>query len=636
MAAQRSAKPATKVPVSAHPLFPAIVALWFAALLGIGMMVLPQALFDRVGVATGLGAIGFSFRLGFGLAAGLIGALLGYVLARKVAAGPAPATSRQRAAAASGGKNQARKPISAMEELGSDGLDEPVDHAPVRPGSEPINGRRRALTVTDDVGPSDYIMHVPLPGSDGPLDLIGAADQIDDEALELSEFNYEEQDAVPDFSRPPAPERAGSPLFGADPFGHEPVDSSPIAPVAAAPTAMDGIFRAPELAQPAAPAFQQPSPFAPPADVARPFAPPVAAEEPAAPAFRATQPDQAPFAAPVGDYSLFQAPAEPAPPSFAGPAFSMPVPAAPEPVVQPPMAAPAMPAPMPMPMPTPMPMPVMEQAPVATHDLSALDTVALVERFASALRKAGTSTAPAALDAYAQPTAVAQPTPPQPVAAPPLDSGLAAPFAASPFAASPFTSPLTAEPVPVTPPAYPAAATMPPSAPSLPAALTPLSFDEGEDGDDHEAAFSLPIAGMARPFDPVAPAPQAFAMPAPAPEPMPEPDSEGVPENDDNFGSLLAMKAGFGPGREFVRIEDEPDSDGPIEPVVVFPGTAQQGRAAPAPDGPSRDPAQGAPFARPPFAPPAATPSTQPVDRNATEVALRDALARLQQMSGAA
>ena len=37
-----------KAPISAHPLFPAIVALWFAALLGVGSLVLPVVLFEKL------------------------------------------------------------------------------------------------------------------------------------------------------------------------------------------------------------------------------------------------------------------------------------------------------------------------------------------------------------------------------------------------------------------------------------------------------------------------------------------------------------------------------------------------------------------------------------------------------------
>ena len=48
---------AARLPVSLHPAFPAIVALWFAALLGIGSLVLPAALLDRVVSATSLASL---------------------------------------------------------------------------------------------------------------------------------------------------------------------------------------------------------------------------------------------------------------------------------------------------------------------------------------------------------------------------------------------------------------------------------------------------------------------------------------------------------------------------------------------------------------------------------------------------
>ena len=35
-----------KAPISTHPAFPAIVALWFAALLGLGSLVLPAVLLE--------------------------------------------------------------------------------------------------------------------------------------------------------------------------------------------------------------------------------------------------------------------------------------------------------------------------------------------------------------------------------------------------------------------------------------------------------------------------------------------------------------------------------------------------------------------------------------------------------------
>jgi hypothetical protein len=188
---------------------------------------------------------------------------------------------------------------------------------------------------------------------------------------------------------------------------------------------------------------------------------------------------------------------------------------------------------------------------------------------------------------------------------------------------------------------------------SLPVALRPFGFDEtdeaADEGDPYDDAsghgFSLPLGNVSKPFaapdaSPAAISAAPFSMPQPVDDAAAE--AEDAPVDDDHFGSLLAMKGNFAPGREFVRIEEDEEPATGIEPVVVFPGTAQPGRAAPAPDGPSREPATPAPFGRPPFAPPLAPTQAaghnpfQPADRQATETALRDALAKLQQMSGAA
>ena len=48
---------AAKPPISLHPAFPAVVALWFAALLGLGSMVLPVALIDRVVAISGFSTL---------------------------------------------------------------------------------------------------------------------------------------------------------------------------------------------------------------------------------------------------------------------------------------------------------------------------------------------------------------------------------------------------------------------------------------------------------------------------------------------------------------------------------------------------------------------------------------------------
>ncbi|MFN6933987.1 MAG: hypothetical protein ACK4NZ_02415 [Tsuneonella sp.] len=88
-------------------------------------------------------------------------------------------------------------------------------------------------------------------------------------------------------------------------------------------------------------------------------------------------------------------------------------------------------------------------------------------------------------------------------------------------------------------------------------------------------------------------------------------EDEEAEDADESYPSLLAMKSTFGQPRDTVRIEDEADRIGdPIEPVVAFPGQAARASAPvyPAPKSQTRD----------------------------TERALREALEKLQRMSGAA
>ncbi|MFN4113657.1 MAG: hypothetical protein ACK4GD_06925 [Sphingomonadaceae bacterium] len=640
MTTLRKAKAGAQTPVSAHPLFPVIVALWFAALLGIGTMVLPQALFDALGTAAGLNAAGFSLRLGLGLAAGASGGVLGLLLARKVASGQA--VSRPPKRTRSQGDGPAKRPISAMEELGSDGLDEPI--APAWPGSEPVAGRRRALAVTDESGPSEYLASVPLPGGSDVLDLMGADNYPEEEVLELDHFDKPATDHLSDHStdpmshtafaqdhsptREPAPFAAQAPTeTGSAPFGR-PVISEPF------PAYADDYDAAPA-----------PAPFNP-ANPPRPFAPPPSNHAP----FSAPQPAPAAQAAinidaePQGSGPFAAPQPAPAPLPFAMPQAAesdMPVPfSAPSPFAASPALDPVTgPAPVSAAAVAPAPEPA-----AARRELAGLGMVDLVERFAAALSAARPAAPAQVAGSIASPIALgigaldsAPPFGPSSSGQPPFGALQAAAEPAAPaelpqVAEAPFTAPFAA----------------PGQAASIPAALRPFGFDEHDEHDETDNldhAFSLPFASAPKPF--AAPAlPNTPAAPFAAPFAMPQPAGvDSTPAADDNsdddgtedqFGSLLAMKSGFGIGREHVRIDDEEQPRDGIEPVVVFPGTAQPGRAMPASDGPSRAPAGAppapAPFARPAFSPPA----SQPVDRAATETALREALAKLQQMSGAA
>jgi len=181
--------------VSAHPAFPAIVALWFAALLGLGSLVLPIGLFENLSEATGLASLvvvaqpplGVTARILIALVASGLGVVMGVAIARKVVVANTPKPAPRRTAA--------KRPISAHEELGEGGLDaDEEDEAP----RGPIPGRRRALSVTDDSARSEFLDHAPLPGHDMPAHPAATA-----EPLDLAEF-----DAAPDeeFSEPAAEE----------------------------------------------------------------------------------------------------------------------------------------------------------------------------------------------------------------------------------------------------------------------------------------------------------------------------------------------------------------------------------------------------------------------------------------------
>ncbi|MDC0886855.1 hypothetical protein OAS19_03595, partial [Altererythrobacter sp.] len=277
MAQRDKRKAGTKAPISAHPVFPAIVALWFAALFGIGCLVLPTALVEKIVVGAGLPAIvdaaappiGFTARMIMGVAAALLGAAAGLFVARKVAAAQTAPVSPRRAPKPAVTEDAAKRPIFATEELGEEGLgpvrddwedysdthdSEPDDAFDHEVGAEPplndsppksrqpMPGRRRSLSVTDEGGRSDFLASVPLPGQadidlDDELSLEGHASE--EGAAEPEAAEYAE--SVQIFANPataPAPAETVPELPPAAPFpadiGAQPLDFS--APAAAAPT----------------------------------------------------------------------------------------------------------------------------------------------------------------------------------------------------------------------------------------------------------------------------------------------------------------------------------------------------------------------------------------------------------------
>jgi hypothetical protein len=156
--AAKAGQKAIRPPITANPAFPWIVALWFAALLGVGSLILPVALLERASTATGLASVlpmaapplGFTAQSLVALVGTLAGGMFGFLLARKIAATTAGTT----------GKDNSRKVLSAPEDIGEFGIDgDDHDDLPAPPST----GRRRALAIEPEDGPSDFLKVAPLP-----------------------------------------------------------------------------------------------------------------------------------------------------------------------------------------------------------------------------------------------------------------------------------------------------------------------------------------------------------------------------------------------------------------------------------------------------------------------------------------
>jgi len=549
VAAKQGGKAVSQVPISQHPAFPAIVALWFAALLGLGSLVLPASLFEAAVGASGIASVvpgaepplGVSARILIALVGAALGVVAGLLIARRVAAAqsqPGRASHRSLRTAS----DAAKRPISAHEELWSEGFDDPVDETP----APPIAGRRRALAVTDESGLSDLLHNAPLPGAETAIVFEEAAlapesieapisDASDDDALELAAFA--EADAA---------------------VGEEPVALEQLAE--------------PSISLDAARPFD--APLDPPCIGATISPEPQLREiEAEAPVFAETGP------APESESAAAPSRAEDGAQAFA---------------------------------------------------LGELSISELVERFALSLQHAAER---AAEDARAQ-AAVEAPAdtelPPRYVPDLGVEAVEAPRFAPPPEPAAGRES--AEEPI-----AEPAPEPIAEPAPYVPAALRPVAFGEdiADEDESEELALTLSLAQDVRPFDrpSVSPAPAFVPAVAATSDDAEEPGEAGDGVADHGYSSLLDMRKQAA-NREFVRIEDEAlagdaSADEAIEPVVVFPGQEQRRAAGPDSGVPQT------PGAERPFVPPASVLGVAS-DPMQTERALREALHKLQRLSGAA
>ncbi|MGD9471328.1 MAG: hypothetical protein AB7G24_04775 [Novosphingobium sp.] len=621
-----NARPA---PISAHPVFPVIVALWFAALLGFGSFVLPAPLLEKFVTVTHLDSLiaaaapplGFFARAILAIGAALLGAISGVLIARKVTGGSRAKPEQTRMAVRNAtlredraAKNDApRRPLSINDEVDGDALDGRNDRAmPVK---------RRALAMSEEQGPSELFQQVPFPNSSYDNVSVASTMQFDAPAF----ADEDASDATLDL------DGAMEEISAQDQTTQDEPDASPIGPEAtltAAPQHQDDQFVAPEEVQAA--------------DAQRPFAQPGAAMPEPERAIRFSLSDEAlrdhlrstiaPDQEPPGEPPRFSLPnldisdmvdhddgpdaaadqMAPFAQAQGRPAFVEPAPGFCEPdsydddesedergdtfesltsalknSTPPTFIAPEFEDEDGMAegdlslsdfLATQAPQSIASSGepadtagqpdvePLEERPLTQLGTAQLVERLARAMQQRGA----ADTAAFAAPQ-------------PPMDtSGQAdeAPAVRSPESDSATASAPVAQPAPFTRP-EPS-----PPVPYIPDALRPVAFDELPHGDDDDAidlgAFSLPLKGGARQFAqpdaPFAASPAADATPV-AEDPDELDEEEWELSEQDSYSSLLDMKTPFVQQPEFVRIEEPEPITTEVEPVVVFPGQEARGES---------------------------------------------------------
>ncbi|MCW1382019.1 hypothetical protein OLX02_04215 [Novosphingobium sp. KCTC 2891] len=224
--APRAATRRASQPITAHRLFPALVALWFAALFGLGSFALPSEFLERLVGVTGLSALvpaaapplGITARLLIALAMTVAGITAGLVLGLRLRPRPRPAAVvRRRGAVHVEPEPEAeidlaedapqvrafdshpdappRKPFDLSADLVP-----AVDEVPASARGLPV--RRRALSLTDESLPAEPVDHAPAPGfalwDDAADEPAFAEDTIDEAAIAEAAIAEDTFDEVED------------------------------------------------------------------------------------------------------------------------------------------------------------------------------------------------------------------------------------------------------------------------------------------------------------------------------------------------------------------------------------------------------------------------------------------------------
>ena len=146
-------------PITGHRLFPALVALWFAALLGLGSFVVPASLIERASSAAGLAALvpaaapplGLTARLLIAAVMTIVGVVAGLVLALRLRPRPVEVVRRRGAVARTYDADEVEEAEPVQEEAPV--LAKQEDDAPqVRAfDAHPDAPPRRPFVLSDDL-----------------------------------------------------------------------------------------------------------------------------------------------------------------------------------------------------------------------------------------------------------------------------------------------------------------------------------------------------------------------------------------------------------------------------------------------------------------------------------------------------
>ena len=623
--AQQQRKPVKSMPVTSHPLFPAVVALWFGALLGLGSLAVRPTLIESLVLKSHIDLVipatapplGVTARILLALLLAAVGAVIGVVLARRLARPKVVETERKRGAKDFSARPfhvrardahpdaPARAPISAHEELGSTG------NAP-----SILTSRRRALAIVHDE--DDFVPHdlAPLPG--------GAPQILDIAGIGLTE----EEPLAPGaldlgtYAQPPA--GIASPSPAPLDWANAAPASAPVQPaeLPAALAAQRQLFHA-DHANPEAAPLPSLANEAAHADGRQVFG---MTPQPD----RTDEPRQIFGVAAVGDHvpqdfvkaagyqtTVFDGP-EPSPLFAPRTAAAEPAAASPlGPVELAEEAAPAAELPSP--------------ASLGMTDLAARLADAMASRRRRAVA-AVAQTEPAPLVVGAAPIPAAF----EPAAAP-VVADFVVPAAVVPAFTVPNLPVAESDSAPLPEPVPEPVAVSPLA--QLPSAMRPLALDAFLEEDAALDPLQLPPRHIAMPSPAVAAVPASAPLEAAATFASDDEPAEDVVQ--ENYGSLLEIA----PARAaFIRIDDPAAAEQALEPVVIFPGQAPR-PAAPAAASGAADPAEAdGSFRR--FDAPSSAGQGQPlaaannglsaVDPAEAERALRAALSNLQRMSGAA